>query len=170
MTDLERHAVPDEVRRKSWRLRIGGAVANPLELDREDLLGLRTDTHTADFACAEVGDLRWRGVSIGTLPDRADPTVDSGAAVLDAADGDYACAVALERVDNALLATELDDDPLPIDHGEPAQLVPTDADADCWESVKWVAAIDVTTASDARSVDTGKDIALSRLDESGVDG
>jgi DMSO/TMAO reductase YedYZ molybdopterin-dependent catalytic subunit len=76
-------------------------------------------------------------------------------------DGEYACGYPLDRLDGALLALELDGDPLPVEHGGPARLVPATAGSDCWESVKWVARIELL--ADAPE-DTARDLALSRLE------
>jgi DMSO/TMAO reductase YedYZ molybdopterin-dependent catalytic subunit len=78
-------------------------------------------------------------------------------------DGEYACSYQRDRVDDALLAVELDGRPLPVEHGGPARLVPTTADSDCWESVKWVTTLEVCT-SEPVADDTAENIATSRLE------
>ncbi len=77
-------------------------------------------------------------------------------------DGDYACAFPLDRVNDAMLAFELDGEALPREHGGPARLVPTAAGSDCWESVKWVAELEVRR-SEPVAGDTAEEIALGRL-------
>jgi DMSO/TMAO reductase YedYZ molybdopterin-dependent catalytic subunit len=83
-------------------------------------------------------------------------------------DGEYACGYPLDRLDGALLeldgallALELDGDPLPVEHGGPARLVPATAESDCWESVKWMARIELLADEPE---DTARDLALSRLE------
>ncbi len=69
-------------------------------------------------------------------------------------DGDYSCSFPLDRLGDALVAIELDGDPVPADRGGPARLLVVDERADCWESMKWVDRIDVRTdnpASEATS-------------------
>jgi len=77
-------------------------------------------------------------------------------------DGDYACPLPRERAADALLAVGLDGNVLPVEHGGPARLVPTDAASDCWESVKWVTALEVTHSAPVDE-DTAEQIALGRL-------
>ena len=165
-TDLRTHPVPDAVDPDDWALRVTGTVDRPLRLSPTDLEALPLESVTDDFACVEgwaAEDLAWRGVRVADVLERAGPTTGSEYALVRAMDGDYACAFPLEALSDALLALELDGEPLPVDYGGPARLVPTGGDRDCWESVKWVAEIRVgeTPFSDA---DTAADLALSRLE------
>lgn len=167
MTDLQTHAVPDPVEPSDWTLRVTGAVSQPLQIDRETLAEYPVETVTDDFECVEgwVADgLTWRGIRVEDILTRADPTVADGYVLVHAMDGDYACSFPRDRAAEALLSVDLDGDSLPVEHGGPARLVPTDADADCWESVKWVTELEITgTAPDAE--DTAEEIALGRLDQ-----
>ena len=168
MDDLETHPVPDDVARDldAWELRVTGAVDRPLSLARDDLASLSDETVVDDFACVEgwkATDLAWGGVRCETLLERADPAAASEHALVRATDGDYACAFPLGRLSDALLAVELEGEPLPVEHGGPARLVPVGADVDCWEHVTWVAEIEVGEKP-FREGDTAKDVALSRLE------
>ena len=166
MSDLRTHPVPDAVNPDDWTLRVTGTVDAPLRLSATDLEAFPLETVTDDFACVEgwVADgLAWRGVPVDAVLERAVPTTGSEYALVRAMDGDYACAFSLETLSEALLAIELDGEPLSVEHGGPARLVPTGIDRDCWESVKWVCEIriDEMPFSDA---DTAEDVALSRLE------
>ena len=164
MSGLEVHDVPAGVDPEGWRLDVTGAVASERTLDRGDLRALPTESFTADFACVEgwvAEDLSWRGVRVGDVLDRAAPTAAAGHALVRAMDGEYACSFPLERLRDAVLALELDGAALPVEHGGPARLVPT-GDADCWESVKWVAELAVTESAPG-DADTAESIALSRI-------
>lgn len=166
MADLETHPVPEAVEPESWRLRVTGTVERPLVCDRDDLAALSLETVVDDFVCEagwEATDLAWRGVRLETLLRRAAPTPDSAHALVRAMDDGYACSFPLDRLRESVLAVELEGDPLPVEHGGPARLVPVGADADCWEQVKWVTEIEIgeTPFPDA---DTAKDVALSRLE------
>ncbi|SFC41920.1 Oxidoreductase molybdopterin binding domain-containing protein [Halobiforma haloterrestris] len=184
MSDLEPHAVPDAVLEAlgleegsgafgphtvdydGWRLEISGAVADPLRLSRRDLESFPLETATEDFDCVEgwrADDLAWRGVRVERVLGRARPVADESHALVRALDGDYACSFPLERLSTALLALELDGEPLPLEHGGPARLVPLDGDDDCWESVKWVSAIEIGDGPFGGD-DTAKERALSRLE------
>lgn len=166
MTGLEPHPVPGDVDPDEWALQIEGTVAQPLCLDWNDLGSYPKESFTADFACVEgwtAEDLSWRGIRVGTFLDRADPTPASTHVLVHAMDDDYACAFPIDRVRDAVLALELGGEPLAVDHGGPARLVPTDSGSDCWESVKWVSEFEVRE-SEPRADDTAKVIALSRIE------
>ncbi len=78
-------------------------------------------------------------------------------------DSEYACSLPLERLSNSILALELDGEPLPVEHGGPARLVPHDADRDCWESIKWVSEIEIGETPFAEA-GTAEELALSRIE------
>lgn len=165
MSDLRTHDVPDEVDPSDWTLRVTGAVAEPLRVEREDLAAFPVETVTDDFECVEgwvAEDLSWQGVRVSSVLDRADPTIDDGYVLVHAMDGDYACSVPRARAADALLAFRLDGEPLPVTHGGPARFVPTDSGADCWESVKWVDGLEVSD-SEPVAGDTAEEIALNRV-------
>lgn len=165
MSDLERHSVPPAIEAADWDLRVTGAVERPLRLDESDLDSLPREARTDDFECAEgwvAEGLSWRGVPVAALLDRATPTAGSEYALVRSMDGDYACSFGLNALSNAVLAVELDGDPLPVEHGGPARLVPGSDDADCWESVKWVSEIELATA-EPTAADTAEEIARSRF-------
>lgn len=163
MDGLPRHDVPEEVRTADWTLTVRGSVRRPRAFDADDLAALPTETFSEDFDCEAgwtVEGLSWRGVRVRDLLDRVDPAPESQYALVHAMDGDYACAFPIDRLETAVLALELDGEPLPAAHGGPARLIPT-GDGDCWESVKWVDSIELTTG---RPEDTAREIALGRID------
>jgi len=165
VSDLEVHDVPASVDPDAWRLDVTGAVARERAFDRGDLRALPTETFTADFTCVEgwvAEDLSWRGVRVGDVLDRAAPADAASHVLVHAMDGEYACSFPLDRVANAVLALALDGDALPVEHGGPARLVPT-GDADCWESVKWVDALELLDGP-PEAGDTAEDLALSRIE------
>jgi len=166
MAELRTHEVPEDVDPGEWTLRVTGAVRSSGRFDHEELSALPMETVREDFECEEgwvAEDLSWSGVRVGTVLERADPTVDDGYVLVHAMDGDYACAVPRERAASAVLALELDGDALPVEHGGPARFVPTGAGSDCWESVKWVDELEVTD-SEPVAGDTAKEIALGRIE------
>ena len=79
-------------------------------------------------------------------------------------DGDYACSFPLDVLADALLAVDLDGEPVPERHGGPARLVPRGDDADCWESVKWVSTVAVLSTR-PEGADTARELALDRAGE-----
>lgn len=166
MADLRTHDIPDGIEPNDWTLRVTGAVSRTLHIERTELTEFPNKTVTDDFTCVEgwvAKDLSWRGVVVGSILNRAEPTVDNGYVLVHSMDGDYACSFRRNRVKDALLAFELDGDRLPVEHGGPARLVPTDVDSDCWESVKWVSEFEVTE-TDPVAGDTAEEIATGRLD------
>ncbi|MFC4451156.1 molybdopterin-dependent oxidoreductase [Halorussus aquaticus] len=139
MNDLERHEIPPSVDTTDWNLRVTGTVERPRRFTESDLTSLPLETSTDDFECVEgwVADsLTWRGIRVETIFDRTTPTAESEYALVRATDGDYACSFQLDRLAESILAVELDGKPLSIEHGGPARLIPTDAESDCWESIK----------------------------------
>ena len=166
MDGLKQHDVPDGVETDGWTLDVRGTVNQPLQLRRSDLDQYPVTTYRGDFSCVDgwgTDDLRWRGVRVGEILDDADPAAESGFALVRAMDGEYACSFPLRDVADAVLAIELDDDPLPVVHGGPVRLVPANADSECWEQVKWVSEIRITD-SRPTTQDTAKEHALSRIE------
>lgn len=166
MTELRVHDVPDEVDPSDWTLRVTGAVSEPLHVGRAELLAFPVESVTDDFECIEgwiAEDVPWRGIRVGSVLQRAAPEPGADYVLVHAMDGDYACSFPMERVVDALLAVELDDRPLPVEHGGPARLVPTTAESDCWESVKWVSTLEVRDAEPVVG-DTAEELATSRLE------
>jgi len=165
-SQLPRHDVPDGVEPTDWSLRVTGAVERPLELDRADLVAMDLRTVDEEFSCVEgwtAAGLSWRGVELATLLDAAGVEPAASFGLVHAMDGDYACSFPLDRLRDALLAVELDGQPLEVVHGGPTRLVPRATDSDCWESVKWVSRIELRTDA-AEKADTAKALALSRIE------
>jgi DMSO/TMAO reductase YedYZ molybdopterin-dependent catalytic subunit len=166
VTDLERHPVPADVDAdpEAWTLDVTGSVDRPLALTRDDLSDHSLASFHEDFEC-EAGwtaeGLSWRGLRVETLLDRAEPTENAAYGLVRAMDGDYACSFPVARLHEAILALKLDGEPLPVAHGGPARLVPT-GDGDCWESVKWVAEIELLEG-EPTAADTAQSLALSRI-------
>ncbi len=166
MTDLRRHEVPDSVETTGWTLGVTGTVDRPLDLARRDLESFPVETFRGDFVCEDgwvAEDLAWRGIRIGRFLERAGPTDTSEYGLVRSMDGDYACSFSLDRLAESVLAFELDGEPLDVEHGGPARLVPTDGERDCWESVKWVSEIELVDRAPTEA-DTARELALSRIE------
>lgn len=167
MDDLKPHDVPGDVDPDDWTLRVGGTVDRSLRLSSDDLASYPLETAVDDFACVEgwaANGLSWRGVRVETLLEHAKPTEASGYGLVRAMDGEYACSFPLDRLRESVLALELDGDPLPVEHGGPARLVPLATGRDCWESIKWVSEIRIDETP-FTGADTAKELALSRIEE-----
>lgn len=166
MSDLKSHDVPDDVDPAEWTLRIGGTVDQSFRLAPDDLASYTLETATEDFACVEgwvAEGLSWRGIRVETLLERASPTDASEYGLVRAMDGEYACSFPLDRLSESVLALELGGEPVPIEHGGPARLVPLGDERDCWESIKWVSEI-LVGETPFTEADTAKRLALSRIE------
>jgi DMSO/TMAO reductase YedYZ molybdopterin-dependent catalytic subunit len=166
MSDLKSHGVPRDVETDGWTLAVHGSVRHPVRLDRDDLTDFPAERFIEDFGCVEgwsANDLSWCGIRVEKILDQSDPIPGSDHALVRSLDGDYACSFPIDRLEEALLAFELDGEPLASKHGGPARLVPTDTDSDCWESIKWVSEIELSESSlDAEA--TAKETALKRIE------
>jgi hypothetical protein len=126
----------------TWRLRVGGRVDRPLELDLTSLEALGATDRVATLDCTSgwAVETAWRGTPV--------------VAVLDAAGADRSApfvrvrsvtgwSVNLERgeLDGALLATHVAGMPLPADNGAPLRLVAPGRRGLDW--VKWIASVEV---------------------------
>ncbi|QZX99257.1 molybdopterin-dependent oxidoreductase [Halobaculum rubrum] len=92
-----------------------------------------------DLTCVEewrARDLSWHGIHVEVGLSQPSPAADVEYVPVHAMDGDYAGSVPIERAREALLAFELDGEPLSIEPWGPVSLVPAEGDADCWESIK----------------------------------
>ena len=130
-----------------WRLRVWGAVARELELDWPAFRALPRVERTRDWHCVTTWsrlDVRWGGVALRPLLDRAGPRPEARHALVHAFDAlGYAASLPLADLmhpDN-LLATHHDGEPLSPEHGGPVRLVVHHLYA--WKSVKWVWGIEV---------------------------
>ncbi len=153
---------PDGGRASAWeRLRVDGAVANPLTLTAEDLARLSSGEMVDDFNCEEgwvVPGQAWEGVPVGKLLNAAGPLAEARYVSFSA--GRFTTALTLEEAHGAtaLLALRLNGEPLSPSHGGPCRLVV--AGNDCFDSIKWVDHIEITVDQPA---ETAREIALRRI-------
>lgn len=150
--DVKTASPPDAATSSAWTLTIADAVAENRSLSWSDIRELVEKAENQDRTVVDGwnGDgHRWRGVRIDDLLAQTDPDPDAEYALVHAMDGDYSCSFPLDRLGDALLAIELDGDPVPAERGGPARLLVVDESADCWESMKWVNRIDLRTENPA---------------------
>jgi DMSO/TMAO reductase YedYZ molybdopterin-dependent catalytic subunit len=154
------HPVPGLVRtRRGQDLRLDGLVRVPCTLSTADLASLPSVEFAVPFECEEgwkVDLLRWRGVRLLDVLALGQPRAD--AAWVRVSAGEYTQPAALIDAEGALLATELNGQPLSQEHGGPWRLVLRGAS--CFSSVKWVDHLELTAEPGEA---TGQAIALSRL-------
>ncbi len=123
-----------------WTFRIQGLVKEPVQWSWEEFLKLPAQTYVVDISCVTKWtrfDTKWKGVSLDTLFEHIE--LDPKAAYLTAfSDGGYTTNLPIAEVVNnqAFVAYEYDDKPLPPEHGGPARLVVPHLYF--WKSAKWV--------------------------------
>ena len=144
----------------AWRLRVDGLVDTPLDLDLGDLAAMPQQLMVDDFGCLEgwtVPGLRWRGVAVADLLDRAAAPPEAAWVQLSA--DDFSLPLPIAEARTALLALEVNDEPLPAEHGGPARLVVPGGE--CFTSIKWTERIEVRAEPADNSA---RRIALVRLE------
>jgi DMSO/TMAO reductase YedYZ molybdopterin-dependent catalytic subunit len=134
-----------QVDRSSWRLSIDGAVRTPCALSWDDLMAEEQIDWTGDIHCvtrwSKFG-MRWRGVDVRRLIERAQPTA-SATHLMAHCYGGYTTNLPLGDVldQPALIAHAVDGEPLGADHGGPARLLVPHLYL--WKSAKWITRLEV---------------------------
>jgi DMSO/TMAO reductase YedYZ molybdopterin-dependent catalytic subunit len=133
--------------RAEYRLRVGGLVGEPLDLSFAELTSMPVAEVTRDFQCVtgwRVPEVRWTGVRLRDVLDRAGVQVEATAVRFVSFDGEYSESLTLDqaRRDDVLVAYELEGEPLSSEHGGPARLYV--APMYGYKSCKWLGAIELT--------------------------
>lgn len=140
---------------------ISGEVRRALELREPDLAAMADAGVVADFHCREGWSrlgVRWRGVPLGRLLERAEATAEGRFVTLAA--GAFQVVLTREQAEDArvLLALERDGVKLDASTGLPRLVGPSDWD--CFLSVKGVERIELTREP---GESTAERIALERI-------
>jgi len=111
-----------------WRLIVDGLVDRPQSFTLGDLSAIGLRQVTADFHCVSgwsVAGVRWSGVRVAELLDRAAPRPEARALRFESADGAYVdfLDLASARAPDVLVALSLGGAPLKAERGAPARLV-----------------------------------------------
>jgi len=127
--------------RATWRLKLDGLVANPLELSYDQLLALPKVEQVSTFHCVTgwiVDGVHWGGVRFHDLLANAGPLSSAHAAHFISAEVPYDDYLALHdlALPDVMLAYEMDGQPLPQEHGAPVRVVIPDMYG--YKNVKWV--------------------------------
>jgi len=130
----------------AWRLRVDGLVARPLVFDYAALRRLPATRVVADFYCVEgwsVRDLEWVGVKLSTVLDLAEPLPEGRWVNFFTFPGVYRESLSLEqaRMDDVILAYQLNGQPLPPENGWPLRLLVPQMYG--YKSAKWLDRIEV---------------------------
>jgi DMSO/TMAO reductase YedYZ molybdopterin-dependent catalytic subunit len=131
--------------RRSWRLTIDGLVERRQVLSYEDLLALPSAGQVSDFHCVTgwtVKDVHWRGVRFEHLLASAKPTDKAHVLRFVSAERPYEDSLTLEqaKLTDAMLAYEMDGQPLKREHGAPVRVVIPEMYG--YKNVKWVERIE----------------------------
>ncbi len=126
----------------SGRVRIEGAVVQPISFDRAAIAALPVE-HQLDIATVMPG-MKGRGIRLNGLLDVPTLAIEADHIAFHAADGKYSACLTLQQArDHGVLVYELDGAPLPDTKGGPFRLV-TPGLGDLCANVKGVARIEVT--------------------------
>ena len=126
----------------SGRVRIEGAVVQPISVDRAAIAALPVE-HQLDIATVMPG-MKGRGIRLNGLLDVPTLAIEADHIAFHAADGKYSACLTLQQArDHGVLVYELDGAPLPDTKGGPFRLV-TPGLGDLCANVKGVARIEVT--------------------------
>lgn len=133
----------------TWRLTVNGLFRSPLSLTFAELLALPQVEQVRDFYCVEgwgVPDVRWKGVTVGALIDRAEIEPGATHLVFYSGDGVYTDSLTLDeaRRPDSLLAHQLNGEPLLPKMGLPLRLVLPGSYG--YKYVKWVTRVEAIAA------------------------
>ncbi len=133
----------------TWRLRVDGLVAQPLELSYAELLALPRAHQVTDFHCVtgwSVQNVRWGGVRFHDLLAAARPLATARALTFVSAEVPYLDSLTLEQAlrPDVMLAYRMEGRPLTRDHGAPARVVIPEMYG--YKGVKWLSQITLTAA------------------------
>ena len=129
-----------------YRLKVHGLVDTPFTLTYDELAALPPTRLDRDFQCVtgwRVLGVKWQGVRLSDLLDRAGVQSGGTALRLTSFDGAYTESLTMEqaRLKDVIVAYQLDRKPISSDHGGPVRLYV--APMYGYKSVKWLDGIEV---------------------------
>ena len=130
-----------------WRMKVGGFVDQPFEIGFDELTALPPTRLTKDFQCVtgwRVSDVKWTGVRLADLLDRAGVRDGAQGVRFTSFDGAYTERLTLEqaRRDDVIVAYEMEGNPVSRPHGGPVRMLV--APMYGYKSIKWLNGIEVT--------------------------
>jgi DMSO/TMAO reductase YedYZ molybdopterin-dependent catalytic subunit len=114
-----------------WRLKISGLIQEPADLTLTELKSMPSHTQITRHDCVEGWSAiaKWRGVPLAEIMKRVQPKPDARYVVFHCMDTDENGQNYYESIDledavhpQTILAYEMNDRPLPIEHGAPLRL------------------------------------------------
>ena len=129
-----------------YRLKVHGLVDTPFTLTYDELAALPPTRLDRDFQCVtgwRVLGVKWQGVRLSDLLDRAGVQPHARALRLTSFDGSYTESLTMDqaRRKDVMVAYQLDRKPISSDHGGPVRLYV--APMYGYKSVKWLDGIEV---------------------------
>jgi DMSO/TMAO reductase YedYZ molybdopterin-dependent catalytic subunit len=136
-----------------YRLKVGGHVDSPFTLTFDGLKALPPVRLTKDFQCVtgwRVHDVKWTGVRLGDVLDKAGVKPGAGGVVFTSFDGEYTESLTLDQARRAdvIVAYQMDGHAISSDHGGPVRLYV--APMYGYKSCKWLDGIQVTNGKPSR--------------------
>lgn len=130
-----------------YRLDVTGAVDSALTLTVDDLRAMPATRLTKDFQCVtgwRVHDVKWAGVGLADVLDRAGVKEGAWGVRLFSFDGSYTETLSMEqaRRPDVIVAYEMDGKPVSSAHGGPVRLYV--APMYGYKSIKWMDRVEVT--------------------------
>lgn len=125
---------------EKWVLTINGLVEKPVKLTLADLYSMELETIVIDFHCVtgwSVRNMKFTGVPLNRITELVKPRSDVEWIYAESLDGYSTIIPYREALNNGgILALEMNDKPLTLEHGYPARLVIPGLYG--WKSIKWV--------------------------------
>jgi len=146
-----------------YRLEVGGFVDTPVTLTMAELRAMPATRMTKDFQCVtgwRVNDVKWVGVRLSDLMDRAGVKQGAWGVRFVSFDGVYTETLTMDQARRAdvIVAYEMDGKPVSSAHGGPARLYV--APMYGYKSIKWLQTIELSETQppvgywEARGYDT----------------
>ena len=137
---------PPRISTAEWKLSLSGLVNQPIDFTWEQFCELPRVKVFADFHCvtrwSRLSNV-WEGVSVRELMERAGGAkAEARYVVAYGYDGGWTTNLPFSEflVDDALVATHHDGEPLTLEHGAPARLIVPRLYA--WKSAKWLGGLE----------------------------
>jgi DMSO/TMAO reductase YedYZ molybdopterin-dependent catalytic subunit len=135
-----------------YTLKVGGLVDQPFQLSYAELLALPPTHLTKDFQCVtgwRVHDVKWQGVLLSDLLDRAGVQSNAKAIRFKSFDGTYTESLTLEqaRRKDVIVAYQMEGGDISDEHGGPVRMYV--APMYGYKSTKWLDAIELTDRVEA---------------------
>jgi DMSO/TMAO reductase YedYZ molybdopterin-dependent catalytic subunit len=131
----------------AWRLHVNGLVDQPYTLTYDELRAMPTTRLTKDFQCVtgwRVHDVKWVGVRLSDVLDRAGVKADAKAIRFKSFDGTYTESLTLSqaRRKDVIVAYQMEGGDISAEHGGPVRLYV--APMYGYKSCKWLDTIELT--------------------------